>query len=207
MKKPTPRAPSPAMVIAMIALFVSLGGTGYAASQLSASPTAVAGKSKKTKKPVVKTLRGPKGSMGEPGAKGATGKEGPPGKEGPAGKEGAAGQSATKLFAQITSEGTINSSSPGVQAAKFEPFKGVYLVNFGREVVHCAVSATQGALPFFESPGVSTGRTVGPITVGMSGPGYTFPNGYPSANTVQVETFEKKGETSVASPFYIAVFC
>ena len=29
------RAPSPAMVVALLALFVSLGGTGYAASQLT----------------------------------------------------------------------------------------------------------------------------------------------------------------------------
>jgi hypothetical protein len=38
------RPPSPAMVVALIALFVSLGGTGYAASQSTSSPTAVAGK-------------------------------------------------------------------------------------------------------------------------------------------------------------------
>jgi hypothetical protein len=44
--------PSPAMVVAIIALFVSLGGTGYAASQLSTSPTAgVAKKAKKKPKP------------------------------------------------------------------------------------------------------------------------------------------------------------
>lgn len=47
------RAPSPSMAVAMAALFVSLGGTGYAASQLDHSPAAsVAKKSKKKKHPI-----------------------------------------------------------------------------------------------------------------------------------------------------------
>jgi hypothetical protein len=78
------------MVIAIIALFGSLGGTGYAATQLSASPTAVAGKSKKTKKPV-KVLRGKTGPTGPTGSTGPTGATGAQGKEGTAGKEGKEG--------------------------------------------------------------------------------------------------------------------
>lgn len=43
------RKPSPAMVIAMIALFVALGGTGYAASQATNSAGAAAAKKHKKK--------------------------------------------------------------------------------------------------------------------------------------------------------------
>jgi hypothetical protein len=51
MRKYALAAPSPAMVIASVALFVALGGTGYAASQLAHSPAA--GVAKKKKKKVV----------------------------------------------------------------------------------------------------------------------------------------------------------
>src|SRR5438105_11677220 len=99
MDKSTPRLPSPAIVVAIIALFVSLGGTGYAASQLSGSPTAVAGKAKKKKKPV-KILRGktgPTGPSGPTGVTGAQGKDGVQAKEGPQGKEGPKGESGTAI--------------------------------------------------------------------------------------------------------------
>jgi hypothetical protein len=41
------RTPSPSMAVAMTALFVSLGGTGYAATQLGHSPAAAVAKKKK----------------------------------------------------------------------------------------------------------------------------------------------------------------
>jgi trimeric autotransporter adhesin len=44
------RTPSPSMAIALTALFISLGGTGYAATQIDRSPTASAAK-KKAKPP------------------------------------------------------------------------------------------------------------------------------------------------------------
>lgn len=53
MKKFALHAPSPAMVVAMTALFVALGGTGYAATQLTRSPTAAV--AKKMKKPASDT--------------------------------------------------------------------------------------------------------------------------------------------------------
>lgn len=45
------RLPSPAMVVALTALFVAMGGTGYAASQLSQSDRAQAAKPKPKSKP------------------------------------------------------------------------------------------------------------------------------------------------------------
>jgi hypothetical protein len=157
---------------------------------------------------VLKKLTGKTGKTGAIGATGATGKEGPQGKEGAkgeTGKEGPPGTPATKLFAQVTEEGTINASSPGVQASKFEPYTGVYRVDFGQEISHCAVVATQGALPLLNSPGGSTGVVRGAPVIGLSGPGVTLSNGYPSGDTVEVETFE--GTTPKEAPFYVVALC
>jgi len=81
--------PSPAMVVALIALFVALGGTGYAASQLGGPAASTAKKAKKHKKSTsdsaqdiklikqqAKKLRGPKGNTGAPGSPGSAGAAG-----------------------------------------------------------------------------------------------------------------------------------
>lgn len=51
MRRLSLRTPSPSMAVAMAALFISLGGTGYAASQLDHTPTAAMAKKKKKKTP------------------------------------------------------------------------------------------------------------------------------------------------------------
>jgi hypothetical protein len=65
------------MIIACVALFVAMGGTGYAATQL-AGGEGEATASKKAK-------RGKRGPTGPAGPKGATGATGPAGPAGPAG--------------------------------------------------------------------------------------------------------------------------
>jgi hypothetical protein len=115
------------------------------------------------------------------------------------------GTPTARLFAQITANGTINASSPGVTASQFLHHTGTFRVNFGQNITRCAAIATQGALPEFGTPGASTTRVVGSAVVDMFAPGYTFPNGYPSADTVQVETFA--GSTHANAPFYITVSC
>ncbi len=69
--------PSPAFVIACIALFVAMGGTGYAATQL------VSGKEEGATASKVK--RGPRGKRGKTGPAGPAGLAGPAGPAGPAG--------------------------------------------------------------------------------------------------------------------------
>lgn len=78
--------PSPAMVVALIALFVALGGTGYAATQLSQSHGTAAAKKKKAKR-----VRGPTGATGATGTTGLTGATGPIGPTGLTGATGATG--------------------------------------------------------------------------------------------------------------------
>jgi hypothetical protein len=66
--------PSPALVIACVALFVAMGGTGYAATQLSSGQgRAIASKAAK---------RGPRGPRGPQGPQGLQGTPGAPGKPG-----------------------------------------------------------------------------------------------------------------------------
>jgi hypothetical protein len=79
------KAPSPSMVVALVALFVALGGTGYAASQSGPDTARPAAKKKKT------VRRGPRGRRGIQGVQG-TGHAGPPGADGTRWAAGAQGR-------------------------------------------------------------------------------------------------------------------
>jgi Collagen triple helix repeat (20 copies) len=72
------RKPSPGFVIAVVALFIALGGTAFASHFLITSTNQI-------KPSVLKKLQG---KTGRPGAKGVTGAAGAQGKEGPVGRDG-----------------------------------------------------------------------------------------------------------------------
>lgn len=77
MKRLASHRPSPAMVVALIALFFAVSGAGYAATKLSngnGGPKAKASKKKSKAGP-----RGPAGPQGAAGANGAAGAAGSPG--------------------------------------------------------------------------------------------------------------------------------
>jgi hypothetical protein len=76
------RSPSPAMVVACLALFLAMGGTGYAATQL---PFIKGGRVS------TKVKRGPRGKLGPAGPAGARGHEGQLGPAGPGGEPGLQG--------------------------------------------------------------------------------------------------------------------
>jgi hypothetical protein len=108
------RRPSPALVLAAIALFVSLAGTGYAATKLTASPShrttaAKATKSKALTKSQVNRLIGSYiathhlGLRGPAGTTGPGGPSGPGGGTGPTGSQGPAGPGAIRIAASGTS--------------------------------------------------------------------------------------------------------
>jgi hypothetical protein len=108
------RRPSPALIVACLALFVALGGTGYAAMSLPRNSVgahqlrkgAVTGS--KLSRSAIKMLqhklgkRGPRGPQGAPGLPGAAGA---PGAQGAAGAPGA-----TKVVARY---GNVQSSPTG----------------------------------------------------------------------------------------------
>jgi len=72
------RLPTPAMVVACVALFVAMGGTGYAATQLTTGQSEATA----SKKGKSKGKRGPRGPQGPAGP---TGPQGPAGPTGPTG--------------------------------------------------------------------------------------------------------------------------
>lgn len=118
-KRPTHRwverlwVPSPAMIIALLALFIAMGGSAYAAFNLPANSVGTkqikngAVNSEKVKdysllardfKPgqLATGARGPQGATGGRGPQGATGAQGPQGATGPQGPRGATGPQGTQ---------------------------------------------------------------------------------------------------------------
>jgi hypothetical protein len=105
-----PRRPSPTFAVAILALFIALGGTAAAATHFIITSTS------QIKPSVLKELRGHRGAQGNigptgtrgetgaegnPGADGVTGAEGKPGASGAAGPEGQPGQSGTTVVARV----------------------------------------------------------------------------------------------------------
>jgi Collagen triple helix repeat (20 copies) len=94
--------PSPALVISVIALFGALGGTGYAALNITGKDvknSSLTGKdvrdkslTKKDFKGLVRGARGPEGPAGPPGPTGPPGASGAPGAAGATGPPGTAGE-------------------------------------------------------------------------------------------------------------------
>jgi hypothetical protein len=98
--------PSPAMVVACLALFVALGGSGYAAAQLKdGHGKAVASKKAKGKRGP-RGKQGPAGPQGSKGDTGTTGTTGSAGSAGPAGPTGPAGSAVA--YAHILADGTVD---------------------------------------------------------------------------------------------------
>jgi hypothetical protein len=213
--------PSPAMVVALIALFVTLGGVGYAAVTLPRNSVGAAQLKKGAVTPpkvAKKTIalfrgqRGPRGAAGDRGPQGAQGPQGPVGAQGPSGAAGPAGPSgsagpagptgpagapATTLFAAVFADGALEptQASGVVSAARLAPGTGVYEVIFNQNVRACAYTATIGD----PNPGgaAGNGSENGEISI-------TGRNG--NVNGVLVETYASSGAAG-DRPFYVVVFC
>ncbi len=99
--------PSPAMVVACIALFGAMGGTGYAATNL------VTGQTQAT---TSKAKKGPRGKQGPQGPAGAQGPQGPAGLKGDKGEKGATGQtgpSGVPGLHKVTNTESIGANTTG----------------------------------------------------------------------------------------------
>ncbi|MGH2853381.1 MAG: hypothetical protein ACRDLF_04220 [Solirubrobacteraceae bacterium] len=124
------------------------------------------------------------------------------------------------LWAQISSGGTVVTSSAGVKAARFGV--GVYEVDFGREVSGCAVEVTEADLPGMWPGGyipesakgsaeAALAKPGGSGVGGVGGPG--SPGGgpgtpaYPSGETALVATYGTTPGTPADSAFFIVVAC
>src|SRR3954451_2975860 len=138
--------PSPALVVACLALAVALGGTSYAAVAL---PAGSVGTKQLQNGAVIEPkvrdhsllardfARGqlPQGPQGIPG---------PPGSAGPSGTQGPKGDSATKSFAVISPAGpnpTIGAQS-GVVGVGHGDMDGEFEVTFTQDVSKCVAAAS-----------------------------------------------------------------
>ena len=144
--------PSPAMVVACAALFVSLSGAGYAAIVLPAKSVGTkhlkrnAVTSAKVKKHSLlrsdfkrgQLPRGPQGPQGIQGAQGIQGPKGDP------------GTPATRLWAYVSATGTLRGGSGVVASSRL--FAGYFSVTFNQSIVNCAATANSlhrsGDTPF-----------------------------------------------------------
>jgi hypothetical protein len=188
------RRPSPALVVACLALAVALGGTGYAASVLPANSVGtkqlrngavVAAKVKAHSLVAANFVQGQL-PTGPPGPKGA---DGLPGAAGPAGPNG---KDATKLFATVKKKagggGIELGPSSGVSGQpKKEAGVGVYSLTFNQDVSNCAVLAIPGGKDIAD----------GEVSAKTSG-----------GNKVVVQTFAPDGSGSIdLDTFTVALFC
>jgi hypothetical protein len=94
--------PSPAMVVACLALFAALGGTGYAATRLHSGTSHAADSKARHRHRPKPGPQGPAGAQGPQGAQGEQGPAGPVGEIGPQGAQGpeASAQSALALASE-----------------------------------------------------------------------------------------------------------
>jgi hypothetical protein len=141
--------PSPAMVVALIALFVALGGTGYAASTLSDNGSAVAAARRHHRR----SLRGPRGFRG---------RTGPQGPQGPAGAAGAQGPAGTaRAYAEVRDDGTIVTGHAFniTNANITHPIRGEYCFDLSALGITRA-NAVPVATPDWGDPGTSATELV-----------------------------------------------
>ena len=200
---------TPSMGVAFVALVAAASGGAYAAVSASSGSIAacarhtggvlyLAARCAKHDERLRWAITGPPGPQGAQGPAGAPGAQGVQGGQGP---PGAPGVPASKLFAQVESDGTAVSSSSGVQTAKVG--LGQYYVDFGQDITQCVALVQEGGLP--SGPGGSTGNEDGAAHANIFGAGTTFSNGFPSGDTVLVSTISDGGLAD--SAFQVGVLC
>jgi hypothetical protein len=146
-----------------MALFVALGGTGYAASGAlsdGGSPQATIARSARRAR---RSLRGPRGFRGRTGATGATGATGPAGAQGAQGPAGTA-----KAFAEVSNTGrTVSGHTANITDANItHPSAGVYCFDLSRIGITTANAAAVVSLDYNDGQ-TNTGE-VAHINVGPS---------------------------------------
>jgi hypothetical protein len=172
------KRPSPALVVAGLALFASLGGTGYAASQLRSPARTAASKHKAaplTSKQVNKLIaayvahhhigaRGPQGPAGPQGATGGTGAAGAKGPQGPGAQrieDLQVGEVTDDTFAEVGPWTlTMTCKSTGVEMVINGPDFISYTESFGLLNEPAATASNHGGANGFTS-GVGNGYQQG----------------------------------------------
>lgn len=132
------------MVVACAALFVSLGGVGYAAIVLPANSVGT----KQLKRNAVNSAKVKKYSLLRSdfkrgqiprGPQGVQGIQGIQGIQGVQGSKGDPGTPATKLWAYVSGTGTLRGGGGVVASSRL--FAGYFSVTFNQSIVNCAATA------------------------------------------------------------------
>jgi hypothetical protein len=200
--------PSPAIVIACVALLLALGGVGWAATALPRNSVGTAQlknnavTSSKVRNHSLlradfKSGQIPRGARGPVGPAGATGPKGATGARGPTGPAGAAG-TANIRWALVKGDATIVAQSGGITMDSHST--GNYVLGFNGAINTKLILASAG------QAGNDTGAR-GPVSAGPCG---GTPEGGPCGATVNdtshvhVQTFNA-GDVAGDRSFYVAV--
>ncbi len=197
--------PSPAIVIACVALLLALGGVSYAATALPNNSVGTAQlknnavTSSKVKnhsllKADFKSGQIPRGPAGPAGAAGPAGPQGPKGPTGPAGPA----STAALKWALVKADATIVAQSGGITMTSHST--GNYILDFGGAINTKLILASAG-----QATGDTGAR--GPVSAGPCG-GTTEGSICPAGNDtshVRVQTFNA-GDVGGDRSFYVAVF-
>ncbi len=185
---------SPAMIVAMLALFVALTGTAVATTSALIGSAQIRNNSitgldvkNRSLRPIDfrGSVRGPRGLRGLTGATGA------PGAAGAKGDKGDKGDPATRLWAFVTTNGTTATLVRGSGAlAATQTNPGFINVQFNQNVNACAWLVTTGRDDFALPPRG----------------GATADRNPPEPDKVYVQTFDSAG-SAAPRDFSLAVFC
>jgi hypothetical protein len=190
--------PSPAMVVALVALVFSLTGGAVAATLIDGGDIENGSITKEDlhknsvngKKVQNKTLKADDFAAGElkEGVQGIPGLHGDKGEPGEDGTDGADGADATALWAVIRDDGTTARGSHVTSSARNS--EGFYTVTFDRDVSGCAYVPAIGG-PDDSVPKALIGAARHPSNV----------------NAVNIDTFAYDTGGFQSNSFHLAVFC
>jgi hypothetical protein len=181
------------MVIGCLALLLTLGGTGYAASKALPrnSVTSIQVKDHSLLARDFKAGQLPRGATGPAGP------AGPAGPQGPAGPAGSSGSSNVK-WALVRPDGGIAAQSGGITLAA-KPSAGTYILSIGSAVNGKPILASGGYAA--DSSDQRGETTAGPCGGGAEG--RTCPTS-DNTSTIFVETRSNAG-TPADHAFYVAI--
>jgi hypothetical protein len=191
-----PRKPSPATLISLVALFVALGGTSYAALKLPKNSVGA----RELKANSVGASEVKAGSLVTSDFKrsersGLAGPQGPQGPPGPQGLQGPQGPAGAREFARV--KGNNGQLVNGTALASYRSATGTYYLTFANEIDKCAASATSTAYEGFDG---SVYRVWAQVGVGVQ------EGGAYNKHTVAVNLFDSGG-SNVDSSFSLILVC
>lgn len=183
---------TPGTVLASIALFLALGGAGYAAVKVVIPPHSIT--SRQIKAHSLLALDFKAGQI----PRGAIGPAGPAGAAGPAGPAGPPGSAAASKWVLVNPNGSIAAQSGGISITTHAT--GTYIIDFGSAVDSKLILA---------SPGVANdGGPRGDVVAGPCGgtaTGQTCTTGNDTSHVI-VQTYNPANAALADHSFYVAVF-